>query len=172
MGSFPLSQLPLRSAGAILIPFFSPLLLTFFPFILHSYIEGFLPFLEVQGLLPAFSRGSVEIVLQFLQVFFFVLFFFFLMCLWEKVSNMSYSSAILIPPSPQLSFIWAKIRIIAWQEAFKIALRNHSKEAVGKISIHRVLVKGKVHPSKHTFLQEAIVSLMEVTASHEQQTSP
>ena len=50
IASFPLSQLPLRSAGPVLIPFFSLsfcLSFPFFPFILPSYIQGFLPLLEV-----------------------------------------------------------------------------------------------------------------------------
>lgn len=72
--SFPLSPLPLRSAGHILIPFyffslcFSP---SFFPFVLSNYVKGFLPFLEICDLLPVFSRYSVWIVLlvDFFYVF-------------------------------------------------------------------------------------------------------
>ena len=41
--SFPLSQLPLKSVFPILIKFS----LFFPPFVLHSYVEGFLLFLEV-----------------------------------------------------------------------------------------------------------------------------
>ena len=44
VGSFPLPQFPLRYAGPILIP--SSLSL-FFPFVLLSYVEGFLLVLEV-----------------------------------------------------------------------------------------------------------------------------
>ena len=47
-----------------------------------------MPFLEVYVLLPAFSRCSVSNDLH--------VDFFFLMCLWEKVSAMSYSATVLI----------------------------------------------------------------------------
>ena len=67
------------------------LFLSLFPFVLPIYVEGFLPFLEVWGLLPVFSRCSMSVVLH--VVFLFVCF----MCLWENVSTMSYSSTILIP---------------------------------------------------------------------------
>ena len=53
----PLSQLPLRSVGLVLIPFFP--VFFFFHFMLPSYVEGFLPFSEVWVLLPTFSRCSV-----------------------------------------------------------------------------------------------------------------
>ena len=43
MGPFPLSQLPLRSASPVLIPFS----VYFFTFALPSYVEGFLLFLEI-----------------------------------------------------------------------------------------------------------------------------
>ena len=35
----------------------------------------------------------------------------------------------------ELSFFLDKMRTIAWESAFQIALRNYSKEVVGKISI-------------------------------------
>ena len=35
----------------------------------------------------------------------------------------------------ELSFIWGKMRTIAWETAFQIALRNCSKEVVMKVSI-------------------------------------
>ena len=41
--SFPLSHLPFRNYGPILIPFFSSAFF-FFPFVLPSYMEGFLKF--------------------------------------------------------------------------------------------------------------------------------
>ena len=34
--------------------------------------------------------------------------------------------------SCELSFIWGKMRTIAWETAFRIALRNCSKEVTGK----------------------------------------
>ena len=45
--SFSLSQLPLRSTVQVLIPFFSSSFSFFPPFVLPSYAESFLPFLEV-----------------------------------------------------------------------------------------------------------------------------
>ena len=47
MGYLLLSQLPLRSAGPDLIPFSLSFFLVFSPFVLPSYAEGFLPFLEL-----------------------------------------------------------------------------------------------------------------------------
>lgn len=61
--------------------------LSFFPFVVPTYVEGFLPLIEVSVFLPMFSRCSVKMVL-YVDVFFF-------MCVWEKVSMMSPSSAIL-----------------------------------------------------------------------------
>ena len=86
--------------------FFSPL--PFFPFVLPSYAEGLLPFLEAWGLLSVVSRCSVRILLHVDGVVCFFCFCFFFcvcvcmcvcacMCLWEKMSFMSYST-ILIPP--------------------------------------------------------------------------
>ena len=77
---------PFRSASSVLIPFLS---LFFF----HStqLCEGFLAHFEGLRSPAAFSRCSVQMVLH-------VDFFFFLMCLWEKVSVTSYSSTISILP--------------------------------------------------------------------------
>ena len=41
----------------------------------------------------------------------------------------------------ELKFIWGKMRTIAQETAFQIALRNCSKEVEGKISIYVILVK-------------------------------
>ena len=69
MDSFPLSHFPLRSAGPVLIPFFFSSLSLFFPFVLPSYVEGFLHFLEIWGLLPTFNGCSVQIILH-VHIFF------------------------------------------------------------------------------------------------------
>ena len=50
--------------------------------------------------------------------------------------------------------IWGKMRTIAWETAFQIALRNCSKEVRGKISIYVILVKGKYIQSRTYFLAE------------------
>ena len=43
--------------------------------------------------------------------------------------------------SCESSYNWGKMRTIAWETAFQIALRNCSKEVGGKISIYVILVK-------------------------------
>ena len=98
-----LSQLPPRSAGLILIPFsfFS----LFFSFCFAQLHGGFLPFLNVWGLLPAFSRCSVRIVLHVGFCFFFLMYF------WEKVSPYPIS-----PPS----LFWVPVAV--YWVLFKISL--------------------------------------------------
>ena len=64
------------------------------------------------------------------------------------------------------------MRTIAWEAAFQIALRNCSKEVGGKVSIYVILVKGEYMQSSTYFLQKVDDSLVKVTASHEEQTSP
>ena len=64
------------------------------------------------------------------------------------------------------------MRTIAQETAFQRALRNCSKEVGGKVSIDVILVKGEYLRSNTYFLQKVSVSLMRVTASHEEQTSP
>ena len=72
----------------------------------------------------------------------------------------------------ELSFIWGKMRTAARETASQIALRNCSKEAGGKVSIHVILVKGEYMRSSTYFLQKVSASLVQITASHEEQTSP
>ena len=66
--------------------------------------------------------------------------------------------------SCELSFIWGKMRTIARETAFQIALRNCSKEVGERSGFYMILVKG-VRAVKHTFWQR-------LTASHEEQMSP
>ena len=58
------------------------------------------------------------------------------------------------------------MKTIAHEAAFQMALKNCSKEVGrgldGKVSIYVILMKGKVHATKHAFLQK-------VTATHEGQ---
>ena len=42
----------------------------------------------------------------------------------------------------ELSFIWGKMRTIAWETASQIVLRNYPKKVVRKVSIYVILVKG------------------------------
>ena len=74
--------------------------------------------------------------------------------------------------SCKLSFIWGKMRTIAQETAFQIALRNCSKEVGGQPRIHVILVKGEYVQSSTYFLQKVSASLVKVTVSHEEQTSP
>ena len=53
------------------------------------------------------------------------------------------------------------MRTVAQEAAFQIALKSHSKETGGMVSIYVILVKGEVHATKHTFLQK-------VTACYEE----
>ena len=49
------------------------------------------------------------------------------------------------------------MRTIAWETASRRALRYHTKEAVGKISIYAILVKGEIHASNHTFYRKSLL---------------
>ena len=64
------------------------------------------------------------------------------------------------------------MRTAAQDTAFQIALRNCSKEAGGKVSIYVILVKGEYKQSSTYFSQKVSASLVQVTASHKEQTSP
>ena len=60
----------------------------------------------------------------------------------------------------------------ARETAPQIALRNCFKEVEGKGRMYVILVKGKYMQSSTYFLQKVVTSLVKVTASHEEQTSP
>ena len=64
----------------------------------------------------------------------------------------------------ELSFIWGKMRTIAQQTAFQIALRNCSREVAGRSVLYMMLVEGGC-AVKHTCWQR-------LAASHEEQMSP
>ena len=64
------------------------------------------------------------------------------------------------------------MRTIARETAFQIALRNCSKEVGGKVIMYVMLVKGEYMQSSTYFLQKVFASLMKITASHKEQTSP
>ena len=75
--------------------------------------------------------------------------------------------------SCELSFIWGKMRTIAWETSFQIALRNCSKRGRGEGQYTCDFGEGGVHAIKHIcFSQKISASLVKVTASHEEQTSP
>ena len=74
--------------------------------------------------------------------------------------------------SCELSFIWGKMRTIDWETAFQLALRNCSTEVGDKVSIYVNLVKGEYMQSSTYFLQKVSASLVKVTVSHAEQTSP
>ena len=50
--------------------------------------------------------------------------------------------------SCELSFIWVKLRMTAWETAPQIAFRDCSKEAVGR-NQYKILVKGEFSTMKH-----------------------
>ena len=85
MGSFSPSQLPLRNASPILIPFIS----LYFFFFSTQFCQEFL------ALFGGLSSDSIQLMFC---ASCFTCRCVFLMCLWERVSMTSYSSAIL--PSP------------------------------------------------------------------------
>ena len=68
--------------------------------------------------------------------------------------------------SCELSFIGDKIRLIAWETASQIALRNRSEEVGGGqgVSVHMWFRWRGIRAIKHTFWQK-------VAASHEEQMS-
>ena len=72
----------------------------------------------------------------------------------------------------ELHFIWGKIRTIAQETAFQIALRNCSKQAMGKVSLYMILVKQEYMQSSTYFLQKVSAGLVKIAASHEVQSSP
>ena len=56
--------------------------------------------------------------------------------------------------SCESSYNWGKMRTIAWETAFQIALRNCSKELRGKISILGDFAERGICTSKHVFFAE------------------
>ena len=76
--------------SSLSLPVFSYLYLPLFSLLFYPVMEGFLQFLVFWSFLLIFSSCNVKIIIHIV--------FFFLMCLWEKVRAMSYSSAILIHP--------------------------------------------------------------------------
>lgn len=79
-GTFPPSQPPPWGTGLVPTPFS----LFFFSFILTDYVEVFLPFQKSE----VFCQYSLDVLCKPLWTY-----------LREEVGSMSYSSAILIPPS-------------------------------------------------------------------------
>ena len=57
------------------------------------------------------------------------------------------------------SLMWGKMKTIAWDTAFQIALRNCSKEAAGKTSIYVIWVKGQYLQSGTYILQKVFACL-------------
>ena len=65
------------------------------------------------------------------------------------------------------SFIWGKMRTIAQEIAFQIALRNGSKEAAGKVSIYVILVKGEYIQSSTYFFCRSFLLVTRSSHHHE-----
>ena len=66
----------------------------------------------------------------------------------------------------ELSFTWSKMRTIAWETVYQIALRNCSKEVERKVSIYVILVKTEYTKSNILFF-----FFLKVSASPEEQPS-
>ena len=81
MGAFSPSQLPPGNVSPILIPSL------LFPLVLPSYVKGFLPLFGGLSSSASIQKRLFETRSTCRCVF--------LICLWEKVSTMSYSSTIL-----------------------------------------------------------------------------
>ena len=59
----------------------------------------------------------------------------------------------------ELSFIWGKMRTIAQEAAFQIALRHCTKEAGEKnVGIYGILLKGEVPATTHTFYRSSVLA--------------
>ena len=63
--------------------------------------------------------------------------------------------------SCELSFIWAKLRTVAWEIASQLVLRSFSEAVGGKVSRDMILVKGEYRQSSTYFCR-----------SHKEQMSP
>ena len=82
--------------------------------------------------------------------------------IWNKSST---NNDFLLPIiffflSCEFSFIWDKTRIIAWETAFQIALKNCYKEVGRKVSIHIILVKGEYMQSSTFFCRKFLLLLV------------
>ena len=66
--------------------------------------------------------------------------------------------------SCELSFIWGKMRTIAWETAFQLALRNCFKEVGGR-SVYMNFLKER-------YMQSSLYILQKVPGSLEEQLSP
>ena len=56
----------------------------------------------------------------------------------------------------ELNFIWARMRTVAWETAFQIALRN-CLEVGGKVSIYVILVKREYMQSSTYFWKKFLL---------------
>ena len=64
--------------------------------------------------------------------------------------------------------IWGKMRTIAWETAFQIALRNCSKEVGGKVSvIYDWEVKGRGCVQSSTFFWQRLAARMRSRCHHQ-----
>ena len=59
--------------------------------------------------------------------------------------------------SCKLSFIWGKMRTIAREATFQIALKNCSKEVGGKVSTYVILAKGCTCNQAHIFCRRFLL---------------
>lgn len=99
--------------------FFPSSFVLYFSFILHSYVEAFLPFLEFNGLLQAFSSSSVWIILH-------VGFFFFNMFVGEDEYIRRFFFNIWLNPAvnPPFSMLFHEKILIANSSSLLISHSN------------------------------------------------
>ena len=71
----------------------------------------------------------------------------------------------------ELSFIWDQMSTIAQESEFQTALKYHSRESGGNISVSDFGEGGSTCSHAH-ILQMFDAGLMKVTASHKEQLSP
>ena len=64
------------------------------------------------------------------------------------------------------------MRTAAWETATQIALRDCSKEVLGKDNIYVILVKGEYMQSSTYFFQKISAGLVKLSASPGKQQSP
>ena len=69
--------------------------------------------------------------------------------------------------SCKLSFIWGKMKTAAWETAPQIALKNCSKETVGKVNIYVILVK-RVYIESSTYFSRRFLLVTRNSYHHEE----
>ena len=83
-------------------------------------------------------------------------------------------SCFIFGQNENCSFIWGKMRTVAWETASQRGLRNYFKllqRDRGKGQYTCDFGEGGVHSVRYTFLQKFSAGLVKVTASYEERMS-